>query len=386
MNFGTLYNTNSAGKTLIWKIWVKSANESESESANNNAVIYTSYGHLNGKIQENRTIIKEGKNIGKKNETTPLRQACIQALAQWEKKRDSGYNCLDELEEKEEVKEVKEVKENVKKKAIDEDVPLPMLAHDLKKQGNKIQTPCFVQPKLDGTRCVGVPGKGLFSRNRKSYPHMAHILKELEGIPFMLDGELYSDKLTFQEIVGLVKKETLTPDDEKKQELIQFHIYDHIGSGTFEERFKNIQSLFKKPFKYLVLVKTEVCSEYDDIFKKHKEYIAEGWEGVMIRNRNGLYKSTRSVDLQKYKDFMDEEFKITGFQEGVGLESGCVVWTCETKEGKSFACRPQGSREDRMKLFLEGDSYIGKFITVKFQEWTDGKLPRFPVGISIRDE
>jgi DNA ligase-1 len=263
-----------------------------------------------------------------------------------------------------------------------------MLAHDYNKRGKSIKFPCFVQRKFDGTRCVGIPNKGLFSRNRKSYPHMSHIVKEINKLPptIILDGELYSDTLTFQEIVGLVKRETLKKGDDEKQLQIKFHIYDIVNEMPYEERYANLQMLFNRyKFKYLELVKTEVCESEEKMKELHAQYVADGYEGIMLRNKTGPYKNARSIDLQKYKEFFDEEYEVVGYKEGEGVEEGCVLWTCKTPEGKTFNCRPRGTREDRADMFINGKKYIGKKLTVRFQELTDDKVPRFPVGIAFRE-
>ena len=105
----------------------------------------------------------------------------------------------------------------------------------------------------------------------------------------------------------------------------------------------------------------------------------------MLRASKGLYKNVRSVDLLKYKEFFDDEYEVVGFKEGEGGEKGCVLWTCKTEKGTTFHCRPRGTREDRTELFQKGASYIGKKLTVRFQELTDDGIPRFPVGIAFRD-
>jgi ATP-dependent DNA ligase len=202
----------------------------------------------------------------------------------------------------------------------------------------------------------------------------------------ILDGELYSDTLTFQEIVGLVKRETLKPSDQEKQLQIKLYVYDIINSNPYENRFINLQLLFRlHRFKYLVLVKTENCENQEQLKQKHSEYVLEGYEGIMLRNKNSSYKGSRSIDLQKYKEFFDDEYEVIGYQEGQGLEEGCVLWTCITSERKQFSCRPRGSREERQEMFLHGDKYIGKKLSVKYQELTDDGIPRFPVGIAFRD-
>jgi|LauGreDrversion4_2_1035121.scaffolds.fasta_scaffold02916_1 ATP-dependent DNA ligase len=384
--FPALFGKASTGKVKQWTIWVE-------EQSSGHGVIVVEHGYEGGKLQRNEKVISLGKNIGKKNETTPLQQAIQEARSQWIEKKEKGYEQRlsdgsgDEIESKEEG-QGDEKEEKGRGVGIDSSAPEVMLAHDYHKRSKDIRFPCFVQPKLDGTRCVGVPLKGLFSRNRKPYPHLDHIRTELDRLPpqFVLDGELYSTELTFQEIVGLVKAKTLKAGDLEKQKKIQLHVYDLICPLTYDERRANLSILFRRcTFKHIVLVKTERCEDHKQMLEKHADYISQGYEGIMLRNQDGPYKGSRSADLQKYKEFLDKEYKIVGYQEGQGLEQGCVIWTCRTELGTTFACRPRGTREDRQRLFEEGDQYIGKWLTVRYQEETDDGLPRFPVGISFRD-
>ena len=386
-SFPELQGEAQTGKTKMWSIKVTERNT----GSNIVGVIETTHGYIDGKKQVNEKIITEGKNIGKKNETTPLQQAINEARSSWVKKKESGYAPIGVSDEANDdaksVDSATEAKGN-KSKGIDADVPSPMLAHDYNKRGKSIKFPCFIQRKFDGTRCVGMPGKGLFSRNRKAYPHMDHIVAEINKLPsaVILDGELYSDTLTFQEIVGLVKRETLKKGDEEKQLQIKFHIYDIINEMPYEHRYANLQMLFNKyKFKHLVLVKTDTCESEEKMKEMHAEYVAEGYEGIMLRNKTGAYKNARSADLQKYKEFFDDEYEVVDYKEGEGQEEGCVLWVCKTPEGKIFNCRPRGTREDRADLYLNGDKYVGKKLTVRFQELTDDKVPRFPVGITFRD-
>lgn len=364
--FSQLQGEAHSGKSKTWSVRVL-----ERDGV---GIIETTHGYVGGKMQINEKIISEGKNIGKKNATTPLQQATNEAKSLWIKKKDNGYKEVDEVDEV-------EIVHKAVHKAV-HDVPNPMLAHDYSKRGKSISFPCFVQRKFDGTRCISVPGMGLFSRNRKSYPHLEHIVKEINSIPFILDGELYSDHLTFQEIVGLVKRETFKGGEEKQLQ-IKFHVYDIINDMTYEERYATLQKI-SKPFKYIEFVKTDICESEEKMKQMHNEYVAEGYEGIMLRNKAGKYKNARSVDLQKYKEFQDEEYEVVSFKEGEGTEKGCVVWVCKT-EDKVFHCRPRGTREDRIELYNNGSNYIGKKLTVRFQELTDDKIPRFPVGIAFRD-
>ena len=83
---------------------------------------------------------------------------------------------------------------------------------------------------------------------------------------------------------------------------------------------------------------------------------------------------------------MDEEFTIIDFTEGEGDEKGLIIFICETPDKKEFSVRPRGTREEREKLFLEGDYLIGQKLTVIFQEYSSDNIPRFPVGKSIRHD
>lgn len=478
-NFPALQGEDSKGNTRAWSIRVFLRDGC--------GVIETTYGLLGGKMIVNERDVCVGKNIGKKNETTPLQQAVAEARSSWVKTKESGYSevspthvpatrvspvkaskapmCAAEqkvleaaavayadchrvtsprpvraasprvaspravraasptralkikrptfptalkaqdqrsnsppkaspLKAQRSNSPLKDQRSKSPKaskergKGIDASVPLPMLAHDYNKRGKGAIYPCFVQPKLDGTRCIGIPGKGLFSRMRKSFPHMEHIVAELNQLPadVILDGELYTNELTFQQIVGLVKRETLREGNAENQVKIKYHVYDMVSAGTFEERYAALTKLLRgHRLRHIVIVPTERCASEERMKAKHNEYVAEGFEGIMLRNPAGLYKHSRSTDLLKYKEFIDEEFTVVGFTEGDGQDKGCVVWICETEEKKRFQCRPRGTKEERKEMFQNGDAYVGKKLTVRFQEWSDAHIPRFPVGIAFRD-
>ena len=120
--------------------------------------------------------------------------------------------------------------------------------------------------------------------------------------------------------------------------------------------------------------------------------VSNGFEGSIIRNQGAKYKfDFRSKDLLKKKDFIDEEFEITGYEAEVISEVGeadrnAVVFVCRLKGRPGFfKVRPRGSIEQRVKWFNEIESIIGKNLTVRYQELSEDGVPIFPVGIVIRD-
>jgi DNA ligase-1 len=389
--FPVLYGEAVNSKTKMWDISVFTINHIPT--------IITKHGYIDGKIQTNHKVIDIGKNIGKSNYLSPLQNAVNIARSLWVKKKESGYVerghpvtpaklGIPSAPSDEIAYEIADDNTNKNHNPSNMDVPSVMLAHDFNKKNNHIKFPCFVQRKFDGTRCVSIPNVGLFSRNKKKYPHLDHITQEINLLPtdIILDGELYSESISFQEIVGIVKRQTLSKDDVQKQMHIKLFVYDIINDQPYYKRYQSLIELFQKyKFKHLVLVHSDTCASKEEMMEKHALYVEQGYEGIMLRNKNGLYKGTRTNDLQKYKQFMDDEYKVIGYEEGNGLEKGAVIWVCENKYKVPFRVRPRGTREMRQEQFVNGANYIGKMLTVRFQELTNDGLPRFPVGIEFRD-
>lgn len=371
MEFPILYGIPSNGKKIKeWHIHV--------EEKEKTGIIITKYGYQNCKIQEQRKEISKGKNIGKINETTPLQQAINEATSKWNKQKESGY------------------KESVDDLVSTEQKVLPMLAHDFNKRGKDINFPCFVQPKLDGVRLlIKIDNSNIdfYSRTGKEMKNLDHIKNEIIKVfkniiieyPVYLDGELFTFDLPFEEISGIFRK----LEKDKNVSKLQFHIFDMFYENNqmeFNDRYNMLKSLLPKANKVLQVVETKECNSKDDISLIHGSYIENLYEGLILRNKNGIYKPNyRSKDLQKYKEFQDEEFEIVGGQSGEGLEKDCVIFTCINKNKQTFAVRPRGSRELRKEYLKNIKKIIGKNLTVRYQNLSENGIVRFPVGIAIRD-
>ena len=123
-----------------------------------------------------------------------------------------------------------------------------MLAYPVSKKPIDYSKPTFIQPKLDGVRCLIQLENNVitaYSRNGKKWKNIAHILMDL--VPFfdkhpnvVLDGELYNHDLKedFEKIISLVRKTKPTDEDRvESAEMVQFHCYDIINeTKTFEDR------------------------------------------------------------------------------------------------------------------------------------------------------
>ena len=367
----------------------------------NKITLITESGELGGHLKSNQKILSNIKLSSKKGITSLEKYAEEQAKKLFNNKKREGYieynnnnnnNNENEINNVETPKKIEEENENGINKKITIRKYYPMLAHRYNEKKGDIKFPCFVQPKLDGVRCV-VVGNKLYSRNGNRFPVLPHIENELKLYNknnLILDGELFTDDINFEKIVGLVKKYKKSEEDEKNSLKIYLNVFDYIDSKLpFNKRLINLNQFFEKNknMKYIKQVKTEECAQEKNIEEFLEKYTKEKYEGLIIRNKSGLYEeNTRSVHLQKLKKFIDEEFEIIDYTTpDQGKEVGCVIWICKTKEGKQFSVRPSGNYQERKKLFREAKKYIGKMLTVRYQELTNGHVPRFPVGVTIRD-
>jgi DNA ligase-1 len=325
-------------------------------------VIIRKYGVIGGALTTSVKQITSGKNIGKKNETTPFEQACLEAKALFKKQLDSGYSTEQGLSKSE--------------------VPKPMLAHGYDKQAHKITFPAMVQPKLDGVRMLLGPDGTCLSRTGKKFSAevLGHIVEEHEAHhDHWLDGELYSDDLTFEEIVSACRKQSGAPNVK-----IQYHVYDIVDPNKpFCERLSDLKRF--KGRRFTRVVKTLTVHDAEEVLEHHDTFVQEGYEGIMIRNKNSHYEQKRSYHLQKMKNFQDDEFFISDIKEATGNDAGTAIVQCKNSHGDIFWVRPRGTREYRAEILKQKDLFQGQLLTVRFQNLTDKGVPRFPVGIAVRN-
>lgn len=379
MKFQTLYKKNTQGKIEAWSIKVMPILPLKDNRGWRVTVIY---GEFNGKQIEKSYDVKAGKNVGRKNGTSVREQANAEAFAKWEKKLKQGY-----------AKTLKEA-EAGKTDAIIKGGVVPMLAHDYDDHKGKIIFPVYAQPKLDGQRCVAIfDGKKvtLWTRSRKQIHSCPHIIEQLErmlkgfrkiGEKVTLDGELYCHKWRddFEKIMSAVRKNKPS----KESELIEFHMYDLIDDGTSPFRIRK-NHLMQLPDFYMNVchVETTLVQDERDLKKYHATCVRAGYEGAMIRNPEGFYEHKRSKNLLKFKTFIDAEYEIHSFIEG---KDNTVIAQLYDHIGKTmFKATMMGDKKKNQK-YLKG-KYKGKLLTVKFFSYTNAnKVPRFPVGVRVRDE
>lgn len=360
-----LYKTSSTGAELMWRISTQQSNVKGWQ-------VLTEHGQVDGAKQISCFDVLEGKNIGKANETTPEEQADSEARSKYNKQLDKGYS----LERGGASKEYR-----------------PMLAHSYDDHKKKVTFPCYIQPKLDGMRCIAIregDNITLMSRGNKQIDNMDHIKAEL--LKFMedgqaLDGELFNKDFTFQKTMSLIKRK------QPGSELVEYHIYDSITSEDFKTRFLGNSWLINLPvmedqFKSIKWVMTYNCESHEEITEKHNKFVNFGYEGAIVRHSGCKYKEGgRSNQLLKVKAFFDSEFEIVDVVPSDRSPTHgnfvCLIPGTTT----TFTATPEGTHEMKEQYLRDRDSLIGKQLTVRYFEMTtsDVPVPRFPIGVAVRD-
>ena len=362
--FPNLYKKTSKGKIQQWKVWTEGS------------TICTEHGQLEGKKQLDR---KEAtpKNVGRSNETTGSEQALLEAGSLLSKKEKKGYKRSVEDTESQ--------------------VFLPMLATSFEKV-SKTKFPCDLQPKLNGVRClarwVGEEVK-LFSRGGEIYDvaHLSTALSTILPRGKVLDGEIYIHGTRLQRINALVKKPREVGDEDfpEGSMSLEFHAYDYFDLNNLTESSKERQDnllLLGEIFTDLVVepVETKHCQDEAHAYKLLEEYLALGYEGVILRMHEGIYKlGFRSIDLLKLKPFEDKEFKVVGHRMGKGRAKNCPTFICIQEEGKKFAVVPMGTIREREAMGRVAESFYGELLTVRFWDRSRDNIPTGnTVGVAFR--
>ena len=271
-----------------------------------------------------------------------------------------------------------------------------MLAH--KYNEDKADYPAFIQPKLDGVRCL-FTAKGAFSRADNRFMNVEHIEQALK--PFfaknptaVLDGELYNHELKddFEKIISLVKKRKPTKDDKAEAaELVEYHIYDiaSMKIGGYATRLNYINSISNFRWNHILRrVDTQVAHDSDDAVKFHAKNLKLGYEGSIYRSWSGKYKGTRSWDLMKFKDFHDTEATIVGYEIGKGKRQGTLgKFIMQDDEGIEFGCPPGKGYDykDLANMLNNIHDYIGQRATFTYFQRTQAGSYRHPHYKALRN-
>ena len=270
----------------------------------------------------------------------------------------------------------------------------PMLAYKVDQKPIDWTTKVYLQPKLDGVRCIFTKD-GAYSRAGNEFKNVAHIKYDLTDFfrkhpNAVLDGELYNHALKddFEKIISLVRKQKPTDQDARDAEsLVQYHVYDTIAEGIdYGDRF-NWLIRYLPIAATMTLIKNTVVESQDEAKMLHSVHLAQGYEGSMLR-LNLPYEQKRSYNLQKFKDFSDTEATIMGYEAGKGKFEGMIgKFFMQDDDGNEFGCPiGKGYNFAHRKIILDNiHDYIGQRATFTYFQRTKAGSYRHPLFKTLRN-
>jgi DNA ligase-1 len=270
---------------------------------------------------------------------------------------------------------------------------------------NKVQFPCLISRKLDGIRVVGMNGKAM-TRTMKELPNRFVQSVFATGAFDGLDGEIIIGPANAPDVYRVTNSAVMSRGGEPD---FRFHVFDSwlqpfLG---FEAR---LETLVESAHPRIVPVKQIKVHDMAGLLDMEEQWLSEGYEGVMGRSLDGVYKHGRSTMkegiLWKLKRFADHEYEVVGFEELMHntneatinelghttrsshtanfMSSGTLGALVLRHEAGDFRCGTGFSAADRSAIWTNREHYLGKFAKIKHFEIGVKDKPRFPVWLGFR--
>ncbi len=254
--------------------------------------------------------------------------------------------------------------------------PIPALLLAESWDNKQDVTGWWISEKLDGVRAYW-DGKQFISREGNVYLAPDWFTAGLPSTP--LDGELWMDRKSFQKTISIVRRQ----DKPDTWDQIRYLVFDAPTlEMQFEDRVEWIKDTVNRIMsKYIEAVSQERCQSNEHLKEELSRIEALGGEGLMIRQPNSKYEANRSNTLLKIKTFYDAEAVVICHLPGKGKHKGRLgALHVRMENGNEFSIGTGFSDAER-----ENPPAIGSVVTYRYQELTDGGIPRFPSYVRIRD-
>lgn len=288
------------------------------------------------------------------------------------------------------------------------------LATDSNDHQSKLTGSKRIECKLDGVRVLALCTKNrvtLYSRNGKQFENFPDIEEQIARIkgrisletkgPFVLDGEIVGE--SFQALM----KQAHRKGNAKTKDMT-YYIFDVVPLADFERGFWNAQQ--HKRTLMLSTNQEQIESEPNlrvmpgmnvdlksaeghDIMRRFAEdAVADGFEGIMIKDLNAPYECRRTTFWLKWKPVMTVDLNIVGFEEGTGRNAGRLgAIICEGTDNDRLIRVNVGSGlsdADRDEYWGARDDLLGRVVEVAADAVTqnqDGSYSlRFPRFVRFR--
>jgi len=259
-----------------------------------------------------------------------------------------------------------------KQPAAAKSAPALLLAHAWDNEQDL--TGWLMSEKLDGVRAYWT-GECFLSRQGNPFYAPAWFTQGLPNIP--LDGELWIDRKAFQRTVSIVRRQ----DGGEHWRQVLYVVFDAPqAGGSFEERRRVMADVaLEDQCPFVRVLYQALCHGADDLRKELDRIEALGGEGLMLRQTGSLYEAGRSHTLIKVKRFHDAEAVVLEHLPGAGRHKGRLgALLVQLPDGTQFSVGTGFTDAQR-----EMPPAVGSIITFRYQELTDGGVPRFPTFVRV---
>ncbi len=353
-------------------------------------------------------------NKDKANERNVFQTALVYARSQWLKRKERGGS------------ESKSISSVNKQQKVVNTMFFPMLAKPYKDGEKHLQFPLYIQPKLDGVRCLvylqkkngGTKNVIAYTRTKKPFPSIEYIKKilypylnalydEEKNQSIYFDGELYKHGKKLQDISGDSRNESANVSA-SNADRNEYHIYDCFYpkelNTPFSQRYEQLQAFYNAldddDSKVLKKVPTFLVKNNTEALKRYTQFTKLGYEGAMLRNKSGPYLADpqktgaflRSKDLVKMKPKFTDEYEVVGYDEGAkGKDKGAIIWVCQNKNGDKFHVTPKDiTYAERYSLFQDAlenfdEKYLGRMLTIEYEDLSNDGIPLRAKALTFRD-
>lgn len=236
----------------------------------------------------------------------------------------------------------------------------------------------WMSEKLDGVRAFW-DGRQFISRQGNVYMAPEWFIEDLPD-DVHLDGELWMGRKMFQKAVSVVRRQ----DKNDMWKDIKFLVFDAPKlDDAFEARMAYVRQLLdERRTRYAEPHSHTRCGGTDHLKEELARVEALGGEGLMLRKPQSKYEVGRSFTLLKVKSFFDSEARVIEHLPGAGRHKGRLgAVNVELADGTRFSIGTGFSDADR-----ESPPPVGSIVTFRYQELTDGGVPRFPSFIRWRTD
>lgn len=273
---------------------------------------------------------------------------------------------------------------------------------------SKIKFPCFVQHKLDGSRCLIDVSENnevkIYSGNGGQFFGLERLelaIQQLHANNSILDGEILVfdntwttplDRKTGNGILNKSLQKTLSRDEGSQVGIVLWDFIDRDeyeaekGSTPYKERFEKLQrqiGFLTERDSMVKLVTTHVANSRNEVLEIFAQYLSEGAEGVIVKNQDGNWSNSRPSHQCKLKQEFVVSLKVVDFEYGSKnskYETKIGALCCESSDGLLKVNVGSGMKDEDRENF---ESFVGAIIDVKANGVIQSKDERKPMSLFL---